>query len=352
MSELYIYGVMRGEEASKINPSTLFPGRPIQLIVKNGLGAVAQATTVQKFEATQEALIDHFTVLLNLMSVGTVLPIRFGTVAGSKEEVGSLLKTLSGLSGERSRTIMDEVFERLKGKVEFDVEARWNPQVAYSRIAQGDPEIKAFKERLATQGALASMEDRIAVGKLVAGAVAKYAEVCRQKIKETLCEVSLESCPLPMKRDQELFMNKAFFVEEGRVEAFEKKLVSLGESFQEAVHFKYAGPLPPYSFTGCEIKAITSAVLDEARQVLGLGETFTQEEFTDRYHKLLLKWHPDCQTLDTEEALEKSKSLSSAGKILELFFRQYGEKFDKENIPETILLVEKELGCKEHLEWV
>lgn len=344
MSELYIYGIMRGEEASKINPSTLFPGRSIQVIVKNGLGAVAQATTVQKFEATQEALIDHFSVLLNLMSVGTVLPIRFGTVAGSKEEVGSLLKTLSGF--------MDEVFERLKGKVEFDVEARWNPQVAYSRIAEADSEIKAFKERLATQGALASMEDRIAVGKLVAGAVAKYAEVCRQKIKETLCEVSLESDPLPMKREQELFMNRAFFVEEGSVEAFEKKLFSLGESFQEAVHFKYVGPLPPYSFTGCGIKAVTPAVLDEARQVLGLGETFTQEEFTDRYRKLLLKWHPDCQTGDAEEALEKSKSLSSTGKILELFFRQYGEKFDKESLPETILLVEKELGYKEHLEWV
>lgn len=305
---------------------------------------MAAATEQEKFEATQEGLLQHFEVLSKLMSVGTVFPIRFGTVARSEEEIRSLLTSLSGM--------MDQVLERLNGKAEFDVEARWNPQLAYGQIAEADPEIKAFKERVASQGGVASMEDRIAVGQLMARAVGRHAEACQRRIQESLCEVALESAPLPLKREPELFMNRAFFVEGERQEAFEKKIYELGESFHDAVHFKYAGPLPPYSFTGCEIMAVTPAILEEARQLLELGEAFTKEEFIDRYRKLSLAWHPDRHEGDRVVAAERFKKLSAAGELLERFFAQHPDAFVKGNLPDTIFLVAKAVGYKEHLEWV
>jgi hypothetical protein len=196
------------------------------------------------------------------------------------------------------------------------------------------------------------MEDRIAVGQLMAKAVGRHAEVCRRRIQDTLCEVALESAPLALKRDTELFMNRAFFVEGERVEAFEKKLYELGESFHDAVHFKYAGPLPPYSFTGCEITVATPAMLEEARQQLELGEAFTREEFNDRYRKLSLAWHPDRHEGDRAIAAERFKQLSAAGELLERFFAQHPDGFVKGSLPDTIFLVAKAVGYKEHLEWV
>jgi len=343
MSSLYIYGVMREAALAGRELSTLIPERPLLVVARDRFGAVVAATEQEKFEATQEGLLQHFEVLSKLMSVGTVFPIRFGTVARSEEEIQSLLTSLSGM--------IDQVLERLNGKAEFDVEARWNPQLAYGPIAEADPEIKAFKERMASQGGVPSMEDRIAVGQLMAGAVGRHAQVCRRRIQESLCEVALESVPLPLKREQELFMNRAFFVEGERQEAFEKKIYELGESFQDAVHFNYAGPLPPYSFTGCEIAAVTPDMLEEARKTLELGERFSREEFTHQYRKLLLARHPDRNAGDPAAA-ERFKQLLTAVALLDRFFAQCGEEFVKSNLPDTIFLVAKEFGRKEHLEWV
>jgi hypothetical protein len=185
----------------------------------------------------------------------------------------------------------------------------------------------------------------------VAEAVASQANLYRQQIKEALREAALESAPLPVGRDKDLFMNRAFFVEQAQTEAFEKKLYSLGESFQDAVHFKYAGPLPPYSFTGCEIAAVTPAMLEEARQTLELGERFTREEFTHQVRKLSLARHPDRNTGDSS-ATERFKQLLAAGALLDRFFAQCGEEFVKSNLPDMIFLVAKEFGRKEYLEWV
>jgi hypothetical protein len=343
MSGLYVYGVMQGEALARQELSDVFPEQQLLVVSRDALGAVVAATDQGKFEATEENLLHHFEVLSKLMKFGPVFPIRFGTVARSEEEIRSLLTSLSGM--------IDQVLERLGGKTEFDVEARWNPQVAYGQIAEADLEIKAFKERVAGQGGAPSMEDRIAVGQLMAKAVGRHAQVCQRRIQESLCEVALESVPLPLKRETELFMNRAFFVEGERQEAFEKKIYELGESFHDAVHFKYAGPLPPYSFTGCEITAATPAMLDEARQVLELGETFTKDQFSDQHRKLSLLWHPDRQP-GNPEAVERFKRLSASAELLDRFFAQQGQEFVKNSLPETIFLVAKAVGYKEHLEWV
>ncbi|MBI1953445.1 MAG: GvpL/GvpF family gas vesicle protein [Candidatus Omnitrophica bacterium] len=342
MSGLYIYGIMREEDLARVDPAALFPEKKILTVVKDNFGAVAVSTQEEIFRATQEGLLGHFEVLSKLMNVGPVFPIRFGTVAKTEEDARHLLGSLLNL--------IDPVLDHLNGKVEFDVEARWNPQVAYSKIALADPKIKAFKERVANQGTPPSMGDRLAVGKLVAEAVTNQAELYRQQIKEALREVALESAPLPVGRDKDLFMNMAFFVGETQTEAFEKKLYFLGESFQDAVHFKYAGPLPPYSFTGCEIAAVTPAMLEEVRQTLGLGERFTREEFTNQYRRLSLAWHPDRNAGDPS-ATERFKRLLTAGALLERFFAQCKGEFVKSALPDTIFLVAKEFGRKEHLEW-
>jgi len=344
MGGLYIYGIMREADLARVDPNLLFPGKGICVVVKDNFGAVVVPTQEETFKATQEGLLGHFEVLSKLMNVGPVFPIRFGTVAGTQEHARHLLGSLLML--------IDPVLDHLNGKAEFDVEARWNPQVAYSKIAEADPEIKALKERIASQGTPPSMEDRLSVGKLVGEAVASQANLYRQQIKEVLREAALESAPLPMGRDKDLFMNVAFFVEQTQTEAFEKKLYSLGESFHDAVHFKYAGPLPPYSFTGCEIAAVTPAMLEEARQTLELGERFTREEFTHQVRKLSLARHPDRNAGDSSAA-ERFKQLLAAGTLLERFFAQCnGEEFVKNNLPDTIFLVAKGFGRKEHLEWV
>ena len=93
----YIYGIMREADLARVDPNLLFPGKEIGVVVKDHFGAVVAPTQEETFKATQEGLLGHFEVLSKLMSVGTVFPIRFGTVARSEEEIQSLLTSLSGM---------------------------------------------------------------------------------------------------------------------------------------------------------------------------------------------------------------------------------------------------------------
>lgn len=285
MTGLYVYGIMRHTDLAKLDQEALLLGQDALFVVEDGFAAVARPTREDKFEPTAEALLAHYELLLKLMKAGPVFPVRYGTVAETEEEVRELLRFLA--------SAIDPIFERLKGKVEFDVEARWNPQVAYPQIAEADPQIKALKARIASQGTEPSLADRLMVGKRVAEQVARQAEQFGRRIEEALRGIALDCSPLPRGKDQDLFLNMGFFVEEAKTGAFERSLYELGECFHDAVHFKYAGPLPPYTFTGYEITVATAGMLEEARRLLELGETFTAEEFLHRYRRLSLAWHPD-----------------------------------------------------------
>jgi len=344
---LYIYCVLRENESDGLNSANLSPKGETSTICQEGLVAVVSQTTLTQYDHTPEYLLVHFEVLSKVMEQATILPMSFGTVAKSETEVKFLLSRLA--------PVADPLFARLKGKVEFDLEARWNRQVAYPKIAEADPQITALKEKFARLGTQISMEDQIAVGKLMAEAVVRKAEEYSAQIQQGLCEIALESAPLKKtQRDQELFMNRGFFLEREKMESFEKKIYSLAEAFQEVVHFKYAGPLPPYSFTGFEIRVTDPALFEEARKQLELGKRFTPQELKESYRRLSMKWHPDRMAAtgeDLSEAAERFKRLAAAYGLFELFFEQCGAAFSQDELPETTLLVVKAFGSKQP-EWV
>jgi hypothetical protein len=226
----YIYCVLREAESRAIQWADLVPSPAIFTICGDGLATIASRTDITQYEHTPEHLLSHFDVLSKIMEQATILPISFGTVAKSEREVRLLLSRLA--------RVADPLFARLKGKVEFDMEARWNRQVAYPKIAEADLEITALKEKFARLGTHLSMEDQIAVGKLMAEAIARKIEEYSAQIQQGLCEIALESAPLKkIQRDQELFMNRGFFLEREKIESFEKKIYSLAESCKEVVQF-------------------------------------------------------------------------------------------------------------------
>ena len=76
--------------------------------------------------------------------------------------------------------------------------------------------------------------------------------------------------------------------------------------------------------------------IDEARRVLGLGETATLKEIKSAYRRMASRYHPDKHSGDAHaESEEMMKRLNWAYKLLTEFCRDYKYTFREEDVART-----------------
>lgn len=95
-------------------------------------------------------MLTHTRVLENMLTTGPVLPARFGMVAESREDVGSLIT-------QAAPRIRQE-FNRIRGTVEVSVRISFPRLSAIRAVLAEDPMLQAERDRLAQRGPDAHFE--------------------------------------------------------------------------------------------------------------------------------------------------------------------------------------------------
>lgn len=72
--------------------------------------------------------------------------------------------------------------------------------------------------------------------------------------------------------------------------------------------------------------------IDKARKILGLFDSATIPEVEKRYKELLLKWHPDKNRDNIEQATEMTSDIISSYKIIMDYFMIYKIPFSKKEV--------------------
>ena len=81
--------------------------------------------------------------------------------------------------------------------------------------------------------------------------------------------------------------------------------------------------------------------IDQARSLLGLGQTATLEEIKDAYRRLSLKYHPDrCKETDKRECEEMIKKINNAKDLLLVYCAGYRYSFKEKDV--RIAVMDKE----------
>jgi hypothetical protein len=171
----------------------------------------------------EEALREHDRVVTALMEDGPVLPMRFGTVAGSEADVRELLAR----RGEELRGQLAHV----RGRVEMGVRAMWDDEPAEGGPVGGH----AAGSRPAPS--------RPANGAEFMRRKAKLRAAARQRataLDEAIADLSVDKVVHLIPRDDTAF-SASYLVEHHDAEAFAARA---GE------HATVTGPWPPYSFSG------------------------------------------------------------------------------------------------------
>jgi hypothetical protein len=242
----YVYCVVETEQERNFGPIGVGArGDEVLTIGHDDLSMVVSNYPTAGCAANRENLIAHQVVIERMMQeFDSVLPVRFGTIACGADEVRNLLD-------RRHREFKNRLAD-MDHKMELGVKGFWRDMgVVYDELLRENPALKQRKEALAGRGGK-DARGKIEIGRLVKEALEGKRQTQAQDIVDRLRQSSYDYRLNPTIGD-EMFINAAFLVGQGREKEFDNVMDDLDEAYGQAVRFVYSGPLPVFNFVNIVI---------------------------------------------------------------------------------------------------
>jgi len=239
-----------------------------------------------------------------MMKEHTVLPVKFGTVLTTSDEVHSLLS--------QGHSQFVDALNWVQDKVEIEVAATWNKNKILQEISTEPEIIRASKALIDKKQQ--TLQEQIQLGRIVKASMDKRRSSYREQMINFLMSLAIDLQPNVLVSD-EMVMNVAFLVEKANQEEFDSCVKQLDDLFHNQINFRIIGPLPPYSFATVEVSRPSPEKIEEARQLLHLGNTFSESDVRKAYRHLAAKSHPDYSAGD-ELAKTQFVKLRQASELL------------------------------------
>jgi len=243
----YIYGII--EEAKPMRFSFLGVGdAEVYTINHRELAAVVSDTALEEIDPTRKDVRAHTVVQDELLKNCSLLPMGFGMIADSKDDVLKLLeKNYQGLTRE---------LVRLAGKVEVELKVYWDQEAMIKELQGGSEELTRLKTKVKNaQSPIEAQRLLVEAGKLVERIAldwkARYADRVYTVLKGLSIDARLNN-PLGVKN----VLNASFLIERARESDFQKEVFKLDSQYQGKVNFKYVGPLAPYNFVNVNLEPV------------------------------------------------------------------------------------------------
>jgi len=283
----YIYGIIDSSNEAEFNISGLNGSGPVYSIAHQDLSCVVSDYSGEEFssmskEEVVRCLLAHQVVVEHAMREHTVLPVKFGTVLTTSDEVRSLLS--------RGHSQFGDALAWIRDKVEIEVAATWDTKQILQEIS-AEPEIIRARKAIAVRGK-PTLREQIQLGRMVKVSMDKRRTSYRERMINFLMSVSVDVQINALVSDQ-MVMNVAFLVDKTNQEEFDSCVKQLDDIFDNQINFRIIGPLPPYSFATVEVTRPDPEKIEEARQLLHLGKTFSEADVRKAYRHLAAQSHPD-----------------------------------------------------------
>jgi len=243
----YIYCIIETKQERNFGPIGIGQRSDEALTIGyDDLSMVVSNYPATKLATSRENILAHQKVIEGVMKeFDSVLPVRFGTIASSADEIRNLLD-------RRYREFKSALID-MDHKVELGVKGIWkNMDVIFNEIIAENREIKGLKEKIASNTSRNNAQTKIEVGRMVEQALQKRKEQDAEKIVDALKRTAFDH-KLNKAIGDEMFINAAFLVSKGREKEFDNIMDDLGDQYQDRMKFMYAGPLPVFNFVNIVI---------------------------------------------------------------------------------------------------
>jgi hypothetical protein len=241
----YVYGVIVAGEPVVARSNLGAAGEEVYTVDYRDIAAVVSRTPLFIFDPTRDNALAHEHVIETVMKTHTIIPMSFGTVFRTDEDVREVLRsTYLSLQG---------VLRQMKGKMEFGLKAAWDRDCIIEELKRENHEIQRFHQELTRKGLQSTYFARMQLGRMIDKALADLAASYVRAVYEGLRPVSVASRDNKPIGDK-MILNAAFLIEKEREAEFESTVSRVAHKFGDRLNFKYTGPWPPYNFINIHLK--------------------------------------------------------------------------------------------------
>ncbi|MDQ3696556.1 MAG: GvpL/GvpF family gas vesicle protein [Gemmatimonadota bacterium] len=209
------------------------------------LVAVVSDTPLVIYDPTRENVLAHEFVNETVMREFTVIPMSFGTVFRSEEDVCELLRS--------TYQAFIDVLQRMRGKIEFGLKVLWDRDKVIADTERTNDEIRRLKDEITRNAQSSTYFARMQLGRLIEAALEDRGNRFVADIHESLKQVAVASRSNKPIGDR-MILNAAFLVDRERERDFDEKVRDVSRRYEELLTFKYTGPWPPYNFVNIKLK--------------------------------------------------------------------------------------------------
>ena len=240
----YVYCVIKSERP--LSFGTLGIGveaAEVHTVRHRDIAAVVSSTPIVALDPTRDNVLAHQRVNETVMQEHTVLPMSFGTVFKTDDDIIELLRS--------AYDAFTDVLNKMQDKLEFGLKVLWDRDLIIHEIEAEDEDIRRLKGEISSQKG-STYFARMQYGRLIDAALQARSERYVSEIFEALRNVSVASRSNKPIGDR-MIMNAAFLVSRSAEQAFDGRVREIGQRYDKLT-FKFTGPWPPYNFVNIRLK--------------------------------------------------------------------------------------------------
>jgi hypothetical protein len=242
----YVYGIIAGENALSFGKSGIGGEiTDVYTVQYNGLAAVSSRVKLAILDATRENALAHEHVVERVMNTHTIIPMSFGTVFRTEDDIRQVLKSI--------HPSLRDVLEKMEGKIEFGLKVTWDRDKVIERLKREDSEIRKFIQELSKKHLQSTYFARMQLGRMIDRAMIERGAEIVKEIYDSLrpvCVASRDNKPI----GEKMILNAAFLLERRKEAEFDRTVNRISDKFKNILAFRYSGPWPPYNFVNIRLK--------------------------------------------------------------------------------------------------
>ena len=240
----YVYCIIQASDPLRFGPIGIGANpSEVYTVHYKDLAAVVSDAPLEVLDSTREHVLAHERVNETVMREHTVIPMSFGTIFKTREDIIELLRSAAEAFGD--------VLNKMQNKLEFGLKVLWDRDQVIREVENEDDDISRLKKEISGQKGPTYFA-RMQYGRLVDAALQTRSERYVAAILDQLRDVSVAS-RINKPIGDKMIMNAAFLISRNQESAFDARVKSIAGQF-EKLTFKYTGPWPPYNFVNIRLK--------------------------------------------------------------------------------------------------
>jgi hypothetical protein len=242
----YVYGVIEAREPLDFGRIAIGgAGEAVYTVHHGDIAAIVSKTAVFIFDPTRENALAHEHVIEMVMKSHTIIPMSFGTVFRTDDDIREVLKSIY--------PSLKDVLKQMEGKLEFGLKVTWDRDRVIEELKNEDEEIRRFQHEITRKHLQSTYFARMQLGRMIDRSLGERSAQYVREIYDALrsvCVASRDNKPIGDK----MIMNAAFLIQREHEGDFDAAVNKIARKYGERLNFKYTGPWPPYNFVNIRLK--------------------------------------------------------------------------------------------------